>query len=140
MFSANMTNNTDYKAVDGSFKFFQHNSSKNVYEKLILYKKESEKQIKLNSHRSFINLCLRSEIIPKFVIKQTKAMDNRICTYKRQLQFQITENALSNISKLTKKNEKLLNSLYGTLLDVYTKTGILVNFQKWLNNLKVKLN
>ena len=36
MFSANMTNYTDHKAVDGSSKFFQHNSSKNVYEKLKL--------------------------------------------------------------------------------------------------------
>ena len=42
--------------------------------------------------------------------------------------------------KLIKKNEKLLNSLYRTILEVYTKTGILINFEKWINNLKLQLN
>ena len=116
MLSAKHDTIIDYKAVDASFKFFQHNLSKSTYNQLKIYKNISNKQIILFSHRSFLNTCLRSEIIPKFVENQTKAIDNKTCNYKRQLQFQILENALKNILKTIKKNENLIQTLYGRIV------------------------
>ena len=54
---------------------------------------------KLISHRSFLNICLRSEIIPKLIVNQTKSINKSACNYKRQLQFQILENTLKNVTK-----------------------------------------
>ena len=73
-----MTITNTNKAVDGSFKFFKHNSSNNTYKLMTVYKNLSEKQIIAKINIKFLNYCIRSEIIPKFIKNQTKSINPRV--------------------------------------------------------------
>ena len=131
-----MTTQTDNIAVDASFTYFKHNCPKHKYDILVLYKNLSEKHIHLQLQQKFLKTCLNSEILPKFIINQTKSINPKTCNYKRQLQFRILEDTLKNSLTHSKKLEKVLKSTYDKLLNYFTSTWKLINFQKWLANLK----
>ena len=139
MLSANMTNHTDYTAVDASFKYFQHNSSKHTYKTQKFYKKLSEKQVTLESHQKFLNTCLRSEIIPKFIRNQTKSIDNKLCNYKQQIQQRILENTVKTVTKQQQKLKTQIQIMNVKLVASFTNSWNLKNFEQWTKNLKTYL-
>ena len=70
---------------------------------MTVYKNLSEKQIIAKINLKFLNYCIRSEIILKFIKNQTKYINNKTCSFKKQIEQRLLLDTQHNLQKTNKK-------------------------------------